>query len=252
MRIAAVDDDEDQLDLIRCTLKTDGHDCHGYLNGLTFMKDFRRDTFDLLIVDWQLPGITGIDIVKAVRQSWAPNLPILLLTNRSDEHDIVEGFKAGADDFISKPARLGELSARVQGLLRRAYCQDTRGEQYVWEPYVFDPKLQVVDIAGERVQLTQKEFELSLLLFRNIGRLLSRRHLLETIWKLNNPPDTNLMSRSLDTHISRIRNLLRLRPDHGYRLGAVYGQGYRLEATERLSHPDPALSAAACDARPAT
>lgn len=229
MRIAAVDDDPNQLDLIQCTLKADGHDCHTYLNGQSFMKDFRRDTFDLLIIDWHLPDTTGIELIAAVRQSAAPDIPVLLLTNRSGERDVVEGFRAGADDFVTKPARVGELRARVQSLLRRAY-QASRPERYIWEPYRFVRTLQSVEIDGRSVQLTQKEFELALLFFRNMGRLLSRRYLLETVWTLNNPPDTDLMSRSLDTHISRIRNALCLRPGHGYRLSAVYGQGYRLES----------------------
>ena len=243
MRIASVDDDENQLDLIRCTLKAIGHDCLSYVNGASFLKDFRRDTFDMLIVDWQLPDTTGIEIVKTVRSSCAAELPVLLLTNRCDERDIMEAFRAGADDFISKPARVGELSARVQGLLRRAY-QHGRADRYDWEPYRFDPKLHTVNIDGRTVQLTQKEFELSLLLFRNLGRLLSRKHLLESVWSLTNPPETNLMSRSLDTHISRVRNLLQLRPEHGFRLSAIYGHGYRLEVMgSTLTQPsDPALT----------
>jgi DNA-binding response OmpR family regulator len=231
MRIASVDDDENQLDLIRSTLKAIGHSCLSYVDGASFLKDLRRDTFDMLIVDWQLPDTTGIDIIHTVRGSCASELPILLLTNRSDERDIMEGFRAGADDFISKPARVGELSARVQGLLRRAY-QAGRADRYIWEPYVFDPQLHAVTTRDSTVHLTQKEFELALLLFRNLGRLLSRKHLLETIWPLTNPPESYLMSRSLDTHISRVRNLLQLRPEHGFRLTAVYGHGYRLESME--------------------
>lgn len=244
MRIASVDDDENQLDLIRCTLKAIGHDCLSYANGTSFLKDFRRDTFDMLIVDWQLPDTTGIDIIKTIRGSCTAELPILLLTNRCDERDIMEAFRAGADDFISKPARVGELSARVQGLLRRAY-QRGRADRLVWEPYSFDAKMHTVTINGRMVQLTQKEFELSLLLFRNLGRLLSRKHLLESIWTLTNPPETNLMSRSLDTHISRVRNLLQLRPENGFRLSAVYGHGYRLEAIDKpsASAAAPAVSA---------
>jgi len=86
-----------------------------------------------------------------------------------------------------------------------------------------------VEIDGEPVVLKQKEFELALFLFRNMGRLLSRQYLLDSLWTATNPTGTDLMSRSLDTHISRVRNLLRLRPENGYKLSSVYGQGYRLE-----------------------
>ena len=119
--------------------------------------------------------------------------------------------------------------ARVQALLRRVYAEPLPTEQ-VWGRYKFMPIGRRLEIDGKAVSLTQKEFDIALFLFRNKGRLLSRRHLLESLWGSSNPPGTELMSRSLDTHISRIRSVLNLRPENGYRLSAVYGQGYRLES----------------------
>ncbi|VTU31867.1 Sensory transduction protein regX3 [Variovorax sp. SRS16] len=192
-------------------------------------RELRRETFDLLILDWHLPDTTGPEIVQWVRNHLQARIPILFVTNRRQERDIVEGLAAGADDFMMKPIRVGELAARVQALLRRAYAEPAPDEQ-IWERYRFVLASRHVEVDGEPVALTHKEFDLALTLFRNMGRLLSRQYLLEAIWNNNNPLGSDLMSRSLDTHISRVRTALRLRPENGFRLASIYGQGYRFEA----------------------
>jgi DNA-binding response OmpR family regulator len=228
MRVAALDDDVDQLDLVKCTLQAIGHDCHVFSEGAALRRELQRETFDLLVLDWHLPDITGPEIVRWVRANVQARIPILFVTNRHEEHDVVEGLTAGADDFMVKPVRVGELAARVRALLRRAYM-DPPPEEQVWGRYRFVVASRQLEIDGKPVALTQKEFDLALFLFRNAGRLISRKHLLETIWGVANPPGTELMSRSLDTHISRVRTVLGLRPDSGYRLASIYGQGYRFE-----------------------
>lgn len=229
MRIAILDDEDEQLELVKHTLEAVGHHCLTYPSGGSLLRDVRQETFDLLVLDWQLPDISGPDVVRWIRSSIDEQIPILFLTNRREERDIVEGLSSGADDFMIKPTRPAELVARVQALLRRSYAEPLSGEQ-TWGPYVFRPVGRSVEYNGAPVNMTQKEFDIALFLFRNMGRLLSRRYMLENLWIVNNPSGTELMSRSLDTHISRIRNLLNLRPENGYRLYAVYGQGYRLEA----------------------
>jgi DNA-binding response OmpR family regulator len=229
MRVVAIDDDVEELELIKSTVHAIGHECHVFTGGAALQRELRRETFDLLIVDWQLPDTTGPDIVRWVRSNLKERIPILFVTNRRQERDIVEGLGAGADDFMMKPVRVGELAARVKALLRRSYL-DPRSEEQVWGRYRFLCASRRLEINGEPVVLTQKEFDLALILFRNMGRLLSRQYLLEAIWSVNNPLGTDLMSRSLDTHISRVRSLLGLRPENGFRLAAIYGQGYRFEA----------------------
>lgn len=228
MRVAALDDDLDQLDLVKCTLQAIGHDCHVFAEGAALRRELQRDSFDLLVLDWHLPDITGPEIVRWMRANLEARIPILFVTNRHEERDIVEGLSAGADDFMVKPMRVGELSARVTALLRRAYMEPPPDEQ-AWGRYRFIPASRRLEIDGAPVVLTHKEFDLALLLFRNPGRLLSRKHLLESIWGNSNPSGTELMSRSLDTHISRVRTVLGLRPESGYRLASIYGQGYRFE-----------------------
>ena len=228
MRVATLDDDQDQLELTKYTLKAIGHECHTFTTGKDLTRHLSRDNFDLIILDWNLPDTRGPEVVKWIRSYVKERVPILFLTVRDDEAAIVEGLSAGADDFMVKPMRIGELTARVTALLRRVYPKQIGGEKK-WGIYYFNAAACTVEIDGEPVLLKQKEFELALFLFRNMGRLLSRQCLLESLWTAANPAGTALMSRSLDTHISRVRNLLRLRPENGYKLSSIYGQGYRLE-----------------------
>jgi DNA-binding response OmpR family regulator len=204
MRVAVLDDDQVHLELARQTLEGTGHDFHGFPDGKSLLRALRRETFDLLILDWELPDISGIEVMRWARENLEAPVPILFVTNRSAESDVIEGLSAGADDFMVKPIRVGELMARVSALLRRAYPNKSGGEFEI-DRYRFDP---------------------AVFLFRNLGRLLSRKHLLEAVWGI----EAEISSRSLDTHISRLRGKLGLMPENGYRLSAVYSVGYRLEA----------------------
>ena len=227
MRIASLDDDVAHLDLTRRALRSVGHECHVFANSAALLNALQRETFDLLILDWNLPDTTGLDVVRWVRGNLKERVPILFVTVRSGERDIVEGLSAGADDFMSKPIHVGELLARVGALLRRTYPDAKPGVQ-TWGRYRFLPNRRL-EIDGEPVVLTLREFDLALCLFQNMGRLLSRNHLLESMGRGSYPTGAEQVSRSLDTHISRVRSLLGLRPENGYRLMAIYGQGYRFE-----------------------
>ena len=236
MRIAALDDDTLQLELFTRALADMGHVCHTYTTGTALLKDLRRETFDLLIVDWHLPDINGPEVVAWVREHIGADLPILFVTSRQEERDIVQGLACGADDFMVKPVRVGELSARVGALLRRAYPASTGGV-LEFGRYRFLPESRSLEMDGKPVELKTREYELALFLFQKMGRLLSRDHLREIIWGQS----AEIISRSLDTHISRLRTLLDLRPGNGYMVTAVYGVGYRFEAVNARTE-----DAAAC------
>ena len=225
MRVAALDDDATQLELAQRTLAGMGHDCHGFTDSKSFLRALRRESFDLLVLDWQLPDVSGIEVLRWARENLAERVPVLFITNRSTEADVIEGLSAGADDFMIKPIRVGELMARVKALLRRAYHQQSPTE-LVFGRYAFDVTGNQLLVDGDSVSLKQKEFDLALFLFQNMGRLLSRKHLLEAVWGI----DGEVSSRSLDTHVSRIRTKLGLNPENGFRLAAIYSVGYRLEA----------------------
>lgn len=227
MRIAALDDESCQLELIQHTMSGIGHECHGFEDGRSLLRELRQQTYDLLILDWSLPDVQGPNVVRWIRQDLNSRLPILFVTNRREEADMVEGLAAGADDFMVKPIRIAELEARVKALLRRAYPLQHEAE-LVFGPYHFFPHSRTLQVSGELVELKHREYELALFLFQNLGRLLSREHLREAVWGLG----AETPSRSLDTHISRLRTKLDLRPANGFLLSAIYGLGYRLEAIE--------------------
>jgi DNA-binding response OmpR family regulator len=149
----------------------------------------------------------------------------MFLTSSSGEDDIVAGVGAGASDYMIKPLRRGELLARVQAMLRRAYPSQTGAEQLQFGPYVFETRPGRLLMDGAIVDVTHKEFYLALLFFRNIGRPLSRAYIHEAVWIR----ETAVPSRTMDTHVSRVRNKLQLKPENGFRLVPVYSYGYRLE-----------------------
>jgi DNA-binding response OmpR family regulator len=225
MRIAVLDDDRAQSELVCQVLTAAGHSCHPFSSGKEILAQLRRESYDMLIIHWQVPDVSGAEVLRWARERLPSNLPVLFMTSRSGEDDIVAGLSAGADDYMIKPIRRGELVARVQALLRRAYPTQNAVEQIQFGHYVFEVRTGRLTLKGTPVELTQKEFDLALLFFRNIGRPLSRAYILEAVWAR----DVEVPSRTMDTHVSRVRSKLQLRPEQGYRLAPVYSYGYRLE-----------------------
>lgn len=225
MRIAVLDDDLLLLEQIKGTLECHQHVCHTFADGTSLLQALRQETFDLLLVDWHLPDMQGTDVVQTVRNTHGMLPPILFITRRSDERDAVEALSRGADDFMSKPLRMGELVARATALLRRAFPQ-SMGARLDFGAYRFEAEQRTLQLHGEAIGLKHREYELALFLFRNAGRLLSRTHLREAVWG----DATDAPSRSLDTHMSRLRSKLELTEANGYTITAVYGVGYRLDA----------------------
>ncbi len=236
MRIAALDDELSQAHVVKHVLSAAGHDCHVFTDARALMRELRRESYDLLVLDGSLPGAGGQAVIRWVRESVEDHLPILLLAEHENVSGIVDGLSGGVDDYVIKPIRRGELRARVTILLNRVYPPPQSGEIDAGI-YQFDLVQRVLRIHGRPVDLTQKEYELALFLFRNIGRLLSRRHLLEAVWGR----ELEVASRTIDTHISRLRTKLALRPENGFRLAPVYSLGYRFE---RVTHAASQLAPA--------
>jgi DNA-binding response OmpR family regulator len=224
MRIAMLDDEPREMESIRRLMALIGHECHGFADGKSLLRGLRDQVFDLLVLDWRPPDVDGISVIRKLRESFGNRLPLLLTAAPEDKTGVAAALLAGADDFMVKPLGSVELQARVQALLRRAY--PTRFEkERSYGPYHFSPLTNTICLHGEPVRLKQREYELALLLFRNVGRLLSREHLMQAIWGR----ELGTRSRSLDTHVSRLRVQLALRPENGVVLASVYGLGYRLE-----------------------
>ncbi|MEM7250135.1 MAG: response regulator transcription factor [Pseudomonadota bacterium] len=228
MRIALLEDDPAQAELMSSWLGNAGHDCHHFSTGGDFLKAVAHDSFDLAVLDWGLPDMPGDEVLAAVRDRLDWRIPVLFVTSRDEEQDVVRALELGADDYMSKPVRRGEALARVHALLRRSAPTDPNDHRQEFAPFAFDTKSHTATIDGTPVELTQREFELAVFLFKNAGRLVSRGHILETVWGTR--PDLN--TRTVDTHISRIRTKLGLTPSVGWRLSSVYQHGYRLEQIE--------------------
>lgn len=189
------------------------------------MSQLRKEEYDMLIFDWQVGDMGGADLMRKAREKLNDNAPVLFMTTASGEDDIVAGLDAGAEDYMIKPLRRSEMVARVQALLRRAFPTQNGAEQLQFGQYVFETRPGRLLMDGNVLDVTHKEFYLALLFFRNIGRPLSRAYIHEAVWIR----ETDVPSRTMDTHVSRVRNKLQLKPENGFRLVPVYSYGYRLE-----------------------
>jgi len=225
MQIAVLDEDRGRLALVCETLRAAGHACAGFGRGEELLTHADRHDIDLLIADAAMPDISRFRQAAARQGENAAVVPTLLMTDHPPEEALLAVLNTGFADYIVKPVRRGELVLRVRVLHRRASPGAEASEQIRFGEYAFDIGAGRLTAGGRPVALTQKEFELALLLFRNLGRPLSRAYLLEKIWS----SDAGIPSRTVDTHVSRVRSKLDLRPERGFRLVSVYSYGYRLE-----------------------
>lgn len=230
MLISVIDDDTSAQCLLQAALEHAGHQVQPFSDGLSFLSRGCQTDVGMLIVDWQLPGMQGPDVVQAARQLYGAALPILFATQRHQEQDVVQALQAGADDFMSKPLRLPIFMARVQALIRRA-CPVTAQPALQFGPYQFDPDGRHVRWAGQCIALPPREYAIALHLFQHPGQLITRQHLLALFW----PRHTASSMASLDTHMFRIRTKLQLsscaeQPSaHPVSLTTIYRAGYRLQ-----------------------
>ena len=224
MRIGVLEDDLAQQEMYKLWFGTARHSCVCYGSAEAFEAALGKEAFDLLIIDWTLPDSTGEIVLKRVRERLGWNIPVIFVTARESEIDIVNALRAGADDYLIKPPKYLELLARIESLSRRV--RPPAVQQIGM--YEINPASHQIRFRGEEVDLTHKEFELACYMFQNPGKLLSRVHLLEKLWGLNASVDT----RTIDTHVSRIRRKLHIMPANGWEIIPVYGFGYRIEKIE--------------------
>jgi len=226
MRIVILEDDRDQADLLVAWLEEAGHQCDVFSDGNAFIRAYKKDSYDLVLLDWMVPKLSGIEVLKHLRGHLDNVVPVVFITQRDSEDDIVKALEAGADDYMAKPVRHMETMARVNAIARRVgYGEKNTSDLYEYPPYSIDTKLRQVKVTGETVEMTQREYELTLFLFKNIGRVISRGHLLEMVWGTS----SKLNTRTVDTHISRLRTKLELDSQENWKLTSVYRHGYRLE-----------------------
>jgi DNA-binding response OmpR family regulator len=228
LRIALVEDDANLAEVIQLWLQEAGYECQVVREGKRLIRELSRYSIDLIILDWMLPDTDGIELLRWIRQHVDWPIPVLFVTGKDAEADIVRALNEGADDYMSKPVQRRELLARIDALRRRSLPQDETQRMLDFGRYKIDLDTRTVLFDDGPVELTQKEFDLVLFLFRGAGRVLARGHILESVW--GRSPEVN--TRTVDTHISRIRRKLQLGPESGWQLKAVYQHGYRLERAD--------------------
>ena len=224
-RILVVEDEQALADAVGYALRGDGHEVEAVEDGEAAIAAATNGTFDLLVLDLMLPGVSGIEVCRRLR-SEGP-IPILMLTARDAEVDRVLGLEAGADDYVTKPFSMSELLARVRAILRRRELdaheahptRDIGGLHLDLERYE-------ATVDGEHVQLTQSELKLLALLSRDPGRVYSRREIMQHLWESDYIGD----ARAADLHISNIRRKIERDPENPERLLTVRGAGYKLVA----------------------
>jgi DNA-binding response OmpR family regulator len=252
--ILVAEDDAKQADLVRRYLERDGHSCRVVSDGQAAIDAIRADPPDLLVLDLMMPVVDGLTVCRVVRGE--SELPILMLTARSTEDDLLLGLEHGADDYLTKPYSPRELAARVRTLLRRARWPVTARDGQVLRvgELTVDPLRRTVSVAGEPVETTPGEFGLLAVLAAQPGRVFTRAQLLAGSSTPVPPgraagpahrqrPDRQLTDRTIDVHVMNLRKKLEADPRRPAYLLTVYGIGYKLGDGHRASADDRSVDA---------
>lgn len=222
-RILAVEDESHIRDLIRFAIEREDHELLDASNTIDAWRLLQTESVDCAIVDWMLPGGSGIELVRKIRnEDRTARLPIIMITARTEQRDIAAGLDAGADDYLTKPFSPRELQARIRALLRRSRDFD-RDEGLDVGPMHIDITGHRVTVDGVEVALGHTEFSLIAFLARHPQRVFSRSQLLDQVWGHN----TFIEERTVDVHVLRIRKALKPVGADGL-LQTVRGAGYRL------------------------
>lgn len=195
-----------------------------FSDGLVLAKALAASTVDLLVLDWKGTRLSGPEVLKTVRAVNGCQMPVLFASEDTSDDSIVRAFAVGADDYVSLPVCPSVLRARVDALLRRAFPD--RYDNVILDagPYHFDMRRQTVTLRGRPVVLSGTQYRLASLFFANVGRVLSRDHIYAMVWGR----ELHTLTRTIDSHVSRLRVLLEIEERNGFRLQPVYKSGYRL------------------------
>jgi len=231
-RILVVEDERDLNDLVARHLRQEGHETIQAFDGPDALLQVAAAKPDLVVLDWMLPGLDGIAVCRKIRENFL--VPVLMLTARGEEADVILGLEVGADDYLTKPFRMRELMARVRAMLRRVELDHRAGgpaaagagpvdaEAIRVGPISVSPAMRQATVNGTELELTPKEFDLLALFARNPGRAFSRDYLLERVWT----NEYEVTDRTVDTHVQRLRKKL---GDEADLIRTVWGIGYKLQ-----------------------
>jgi two-component system response regulator RegX3 len=223
-RVLIVEDEESFADPLAFLLRKEGFTAAVAGTGQDALEEFDRNGADIVLLDLMLPGMSGTDVCKALRQRSA--VPVIMVTARDSEIDKVVGLELGADDYVTKPYSARELIARVRAVLRRGgESEDMSPAVLEAGPVRMDVERHVVTVTGGEVPLPLKEFDLLEYLLRNVGRVLTRGQLIDRVWGADYVGDT----KTLDVHVKRLRSKIEADPSAPRHLVTVRGLGYKFE-----------------------
>jgi two-component system response regulator RegX3 len=224
-KILLVEDEKSLSEPLSYLLRREGYEVQVVDNGLAAVSAVEATPPDLMLLDLMLPGLPGTEVCREVRQR--SSLPIIMLTAKDSEVDIVVGLELGADDYVTKPYSSRELLARIKAVLRRR-AEDPHASQSILEYHgiVLDSDRHQLVVQGTPVSLPLKEFELLELLMLNAGRVLTRGQIIDRVWGSDYFGDT----KTLDVHIKRLRSKIEDNPSEPTMIVTVRGLGYRFEA----------------------
>ncbi|MGA0862829.1 MAG: response regulator [Ilumatobacteraceae bacterium] len=224
--VLVVEDEESFIEALQVGLRREGYRVEIARDGMQALEMFDIVKPDLILLDVMLPKMSGIDVCRALRKK--TTTPIIMVTAKGSEIDTVVGLEVGADDYVTKPYRLRELTARMRAVLRRG-TQEKGGELSSGSLEVgdvgLDPDQHLVVVRGESVKLPLKEFELLHILLANAGRVLPRETLIDRVWGSDYVGDT----KTLDVHIKRLRSKIEPDPTNPARIVTIRGLGYKYE-----------------------
>ena len=224
-RILVVEDEESFSDPLSYLLRKEGYEVSVAETGPVALEDFDRSGADLVLLDLMLPGLSGVDVCRALRHR--SSVPVIMLTAKDSEIDKVVGLEIGADDYVTKPYSSRELLARIKAVLRRGQePEELMPPTLESGPVRMDVERHVVTVDGQHVALPLKEFELLEMLLRNSGRVLTRAQLIDRVWGSDYVGDT----KTLDVHVKRLRSKVEPDPANPRFIITVRGLGYKYEA----------------------
>ncbi len=223
-RVLVVEDEESFSDALSYMLRREGFEVAVAATGPDALTEFDRSGADLVLLDLMLPGLSGTEVCRTLRQR--SNVPVIMLTARDSEIDKVVGLELGADDYVTKPFSSRELVARIRAVLRRrGEPEDQAPAALEAGPVRMDVERHVVTVNGGTVPMPLKEFDLLELLLRNAGRVLTRGQLIDRVWGADYVGDT----KTLDVHVKRLRAKIEPDPANPRHLVTVRGLGYKFE-----------------------
>lgn len=230
-RIAILEDDPIAGRVVVESLEEAGYKVDWFIRGIDCVRAIEKFSYDLCILDWVLPDIEGPEVLAIIgRNQTKKTVPVIFLTHRIDERDMIAMLEAGADDYVLKPVQLRSFVAKIGAHIRRV--KNLNVTSYIqYGDLKLDKSKETIYLSNESIKLTDTEYLLGSFMLENVGRLVSRQSILRFVWKTS----ADIGTRKVDVHMSRVKKKLSWVSEKGWSLSSVYGSGYRLDWLDRKS-----------------